>query len=130
MQRNRQSMLTPYHDLIVELLAAGCTFKEIAEQLNLEVDEEDKFKPENIYSYAKNHELKSLITQGSKNGRIDIPKCSECEDCVMVTNTFNSQVMMCHPKLHMISKSCAYSPIWCPKRSADRTQLAEKYGIF
>lgn len=110
-----QSMFNPYLEQISEWLEVGWTHGMIADKLSEITDCDVAIT--SIYYFCKVNDLKSRVTQGAKNGRIDIPHCDDCSECVRVWNTLKtSKHRVCKELMSMISPACLTSPMECPRR--------------
>lgn len=119
--KRRKSRLDPYIDEIKEMLATGCTYQQIADAMS-EHFENWMVTTNNIYSLVHNRNLRSLVTKGCRNNRIDIPHCDGCDKCILVLNTTKSaKVRVCVELKEIVSRSCATSPAECPKREINRS---------
>lgn len=116
MSRDRKSQLDPHRGEIAELLAAGRTYGQIAEEMQAHFPDRD-ITWQSVAYFVKHRDLKSCVTQGSRNGRIYIPHCDSCKNCVEVLNTMGtSKVRVCMEKKCIVSRSCLTSPMDCPRR--------------
>lgn len=113
--RKPGSVLDQYIDEIKIMLDSGCTYQQIADELSVYFD--DVVNTGTLASYCKRRGLRSLVTQGCRNGRIDIPRCNECEHCKLTKNSTRSgTVRVCSQLWVVVSRSVRNSPMDCPKR--------------
>lgn len=111
----RKSMLDPYKNEIKEMLESGYTYKRIADEISPKFD--DVIEANTVCYFAKSRGLKSRITQGNRNGRIDIPCCENCEKCIEVkTANGTGTRRLCTSIWRLIGARCYTSPMDCPKR--------------
>ena len=114
--KTRPSRLDPYMDEIAEMLAAGCTYSKIADEMSLHFDDW-AVSYGAVAGFVKKNGLESKVTQGCRNDRIIIPQCDGCESCVLVLNTTkSSRVRVCMELKEIVSRSVITSPMECPKR--------------
>ena len=114
--KTRPSRLDPYIDEIAEMLAAGCTYSKIADEMSLHFDDW-AVSYGAVAGFVKKNGLESKVTQGCRNDRIIIPQCDGCESCVLVLNTTkSSRVRVCMELKEIVSRSVITSPMECPKR--------------
>ncbi len=108
-------MFDPYTVQIKELLDGGCTYQQIADRLGDHFG--DAVNASSLAYFCKNRGLRSLVTQGCRDGRIEIPNCNECDSCKLVTNTTETgTIRVCTEMWKAVSRSCLSSPMWCVKR--------------
>ena len=123
--RRRRSKFDPYMDEFIEMLETGCTYRQIADAMEQHFDDGTTVSESQIWQIVHNRGLKSQVTQGSRNGRIYIPRCENCDKCLEVLNTTKvSTVRVCTELCQIISRSCLTSPMDCPKRHS-----LEKKGV-
>ena len=114
--KTRPSRLDPYMDEIAEMLAAGCAYSKIADEMSLHFDDW-AVSYGAIAGFVKKNGLESKVTQGCRNDRIFIPQCDGCESCILVLNTTkSSRVRVCMELKEIVSRSVITSPMECPKR--------------
>lgn len=114
--RHRESRLDPYMDKIREMLDAGSTYGEIADEMSKYFDDW-VLSSNTICTYAISRGLRSKVTQGARDGRIYIPHCDNCSSCKLVLNTAGSRsVRVCMVAMRAVSRSCLTSPMWCEER--------------
>lgn len=114
--KTRPSRLDPYMDEIAEMLASGCTYSKIADEMSLHFDDW-AVSYGAVAGFVKRNGLESKVTQGCRNDRIIIPQCDGCESCILVLNTTkSSRVRVCVELKEIVSRSVITSPMECPKR--------------
>lgn len=117
--RSRRSMFDPYITQIKELLDGGCTYQQIADRLENCFD--DAVNVSSLAAFCKRRGLRSLVTQGCRNGRIEIPNCNECQHCKLTQNSTRTKtVRVCDQIPAIISRSVLNSPMDCPKRDFEK----------
>lgn len=113
--RKTGSMLDQYAYEIKEMLDSGCTYQHIADELSNHFD--DVVNATTVSSYCRRRDMRSLVTQGCRNGRIYIPRCDECDSCKITKNSTRSgTVRVCSLLWVIVSRSVLNSPMDCPKR--------------
>lgn len=117
--RKKGSMFDPYAAQIKELLDGGCTYQQIADRLGDHFD--DAPNASSLAAFCKSRGLRSLVTQGCRDGRIEIPNCDECGHCKLTQNSTRTKtVRVCDQIPAIISRSVLNSPMDCPKRDAGK----------
>lgn len=112
---NKGSMFDPYIDEIKEMLDAGCSYGQIADELSGKIDRD--FSESAIFHFVRTNGLRSLVTQGCRENRLDIPCCDRCEECTKVWNTeLTNKHRLCKLLMAIVSPNCNSSPMQCPKR--------------
>jgi hypothetical protein len=103
----KPSKFEPYRETIADLLDSGLKIREVADVIEPLMD--DAVDENALYCYAKS---KGLLSRGI----VSVPKCEGCNDCLTVTNTNESEVLLCLPSKRIVNRSCRTSPVWCEKR--------------
>lgn len=106
-KRPKQSKFEPYREMISELIDSGLKIREIADEIEPLMD--DIVDENALYCYIRSKDLLS------KNG-LSVPKCQGCDGCMMITNTNETEVLLCLPSKRIVNRSCQTSPQWCSKR--------------
>lgn len=117
--KRRRSRLDPYRGEIEHLLAAGCTTGQITDAMQIHFGE-TYITDSSVYYYIRTNGLKTTVTKGSRDGRVYIPQCCECEKRCLVINTTGQRLWGCRvsdSEIRAVSKSVRTSPMWCEKRS-------------
>lgn len=113
-KRLRKSKFDPYIKEIAALLDTGLSVARVAEEIEYHFD--DIVDSNALYTFIRSRDLRSKVTMGGTNLNYDAPCCEGCDDCLTVTNTNESEVLLCLPSKRIVNKSCKTSPIWCNKR--------------
>lgn len=114
-KRVRRSILDPYRAHIESLLAAGCAYQQITDELTERSGKLISFYTVSYYCHSKG--LRSRVTQGAKNGRIEIPNCSTCGNCLRAKDDrCKYDTLICKSEMRVVPRSCKTSPMWCHRR--------------
>ena len=117
--RKQGSVLDQYASEIKAMLDSGCTYQQIADELSNHFD--DVVNATTVSSYCRRREMRSLVTQGCRNGRIYIPRCDECENCTLIQNVSRTGwIPMCNELKALIPQRVTTSLIDCPKRDFEK----------
>lgn len=115
----RKSKFDVYSEEIEKRLECGFTYEQIAEAMQEHFEED--ISEASIAYFIRARGLKSKVTQGCRNGRIDIPKCDECDSCKLVANTAGTGTIRVRTEMwKAVSRSCLSSPMWCGKRDIEK----------
>ena len=119
--KRRRSRFDPYRGEIEHLLASGCTTGQITDAMQIHFGE-TYITDSSVYYYIRTNGLKTTVTKGSRDGRVYIPQCCECEKRCLVINTTGQRVCGCRvseTEIREVSRSVRTSPMWCEKRSRE-----------